>query len=173
MFLELAKERFSVRKYKDTPVEEEKLKQVLEAGRVAPSACNLQPWHFVVVRDPELKRKVIETYSSKYDWILTAPALIVVCGDHNKSWKREDGKDHCDIDIAISVDHMTLQAVELGLGTCWIAWFDDKKLSEILKLPYGIEPIIMLPIGYPVDGLQGKVNKRRNDFNQIVHWDKF
>ena len=112
-FLDLAKKRFSVRNYQARPVEEEKLMQVLEAGRVAPSAVNYQPVHFIVVRNEEIKKKVASTY--KRDWLLTAPVIIVVCGDHSRSWRRGDGKDHCDIDAAIAIDHMTLAAVELGL----------------------------------------------------------
>ncbi|NLW60572.1 MAG: nitroreductase, partial [Firmicutes bacterium] len=116
-FLELTKKRYSVRKYKDQPVEREKLLQVLEAARNAPSACNFQPWHFIVLTDETIKSKVAETYPR--DWFKKAPVVIVACGDHSVSWKRADGKDHCDVDLAIAVEHMALAAAELGLGTCW------------------------------------------------------
>lgn len=113
-FLELTKKRYSVRKYKDEPVEREKLLQVLEAARYAPSACNYQPWHFIVVTDEELKNRIAETYPR--DWFREAPVVIVACGDHSASWKRGDGKDHCDVDLAIAIEHMALAAADLGLG---------------------------------------------------------
>ena len=125
----------------------EKLLQVLEAARIAPSACNFQPWHFVIIQKHNLRLKICSTYAK--EWIQEAPALIVICGDHNYSWHRIDGKDHCDIDIAIAVDHMSLAAVELGLGSCWVCMFDVEKCKKILKLPASLEPIVLLPIGYP------------------------
>jgi len=148
-FFELAKQRFSVRKYRDLPVEDGKIRQVLEAGRIAPSAVNYQPWYFIVVRDEVLRRQVAEAY--KRDWILQAPVIIVICGDHGRSWKRFDGKDHCDIDAGIAIDHMTLAAAELGLGTCWICAFNAPVVRDIFQLPEAIEPIALLPLGYPAE----------------------
>ena len=124
-FLELAKKRYSLRNYLDTPVEDEKLMVVLEAGRIAPSAANFQPWHFIVIRDEEMRKKAGTTYNRP--WFRKAPVIILICGDHHASWKRADGKDHCDIDISITTDHMTLAAAELELGTCWVCNFDAKK----------------------------------------------
>jgi nitroreductase len=166
-FLDLAKMRHSVRKYKDIPVEEEKLKYVLEAGRVAPSACNFQPWYFVVVDDEVLKKKVADTYGR--EWIYKAPVIIVACGDHSQSWHRSDGKDHCDIDVAISVTHMTLAAVEQGLGTCWVCAFDAKKCHDVLELPENIEVIALIPLGYPDDTVDpNRHTSKRKDLEQIV-----
>lgn len=171
-FLELAKRRFSVRHFKNIPVDKEKLLQVLEAGRIAPSAANRQPWHFVVVQDEQMRRDIATTYHKP--WILEAPVIIVVCGDHNISWRRPDGKDHLDIDIAIAIDHMTLAATELGLGTCWVCMFNSMLCHEILKLPPSIETIALLPLGYPVE--EPDVNRhqiKRKPLEEIVHWDKF
>lgn len=171
-FLELAKRRYSVRKYRNDPVEEEKLMQVLEAGRIAPSAVNFQPWQFIVLRDEEIKKKVAASYSK--DWLLQAPVIIVVCGDHSKSWRRADGKDHCDIDVAIATDHMTLAAADLGLGTCWICAFNSMQCSKILGLPSHIEPMVLLPLGYPAD--EADVNRhasKRKKLEEIVHWDGY
>ena len=149
-FIELAKRRYSCRNYDFRPVEKDKLELILEAGRIAPSAVNYQPWHFIVIQEKENLRKVHDVYHR--EWFQDAPYLIVVCGDHNQSWKRkQDGKDHCDIDIAIAVDHMTLQATELGLATCWICNFDKEKTIETLNLPSYLEPIVILPVGYPLD----------------------
>ena len=116
-FIQLAKSRYSSRKYKQLAVEDNKLGYVLEAGRVAPSAVNFQPWYFVVVRDENLKN-VQACYHR--EWLKTAPACIVICSDHSRSWKRGDGKDHADIDAAIAADRrpttlVPLQVLELGL----------------------------------------------------------
>ncbi len=171
-FLELARRRFSARHFKNTPVEKEKLLQVLEAGRIAPSAANRQPWHFVVVQDEQMRRDIATAYHKP--WILEAPVIIVVCGDHNISWRRPDGKDHLDIDIGIAVDHMTLAAAELGLGTCWVCMFNSMLCHEILKLPPNIETVALLPLGYPVE--EPDLNRhqtKRKPLEEIVHWDKF
>ncbi|WP_094545914.1 nitroreductase family protein [Petroclostridium xylanilyticum] len=171
-FLELAKRRYSVRDYKDTPVEEEKILQVLEAGRVAPSAVNYQPLYFIVVRDEELRKKILTTYPR--NWIASAPVIIVVCGDHSKAWRRADGKDHCDIDTAIAIDHMTLAATDLGLGTCWVCAFNSMQCHKILGLPSHIEVIALLPLGYPAD--QADVDRhstKRKKIEEIVYWDGF
>lgn len=169
-FMELAKKRFSVRKYKDTKVDRDKIKEVLEAGRIAPSAVNFQPWHFIVIDDEELKEKICTTYGR--NWIKFAPVIIVVCGDHNVSWHRDDGKDHCDIDIAIAIDHMTLKATEMGLGTCWVCKFDAEKCHDILNLPDNIEAIALLPLGYPLkEADTERHQKMRKSAEEITHWN--
>jgi nitroreductase len=171
-FLELAKKRMSVRKFQDRPVEEEKLRRVLEAARLAPSAHNYQPYAFIVIREGELREKV--TATSKFSWLKSAPVLIVACGDHERSWHRYDGKDHCDIDVAIATDHLTLQAAELGLGTCWVCLFDALQCHEILGLPDHLEPVALIPIGYPaVEGERESGDKKRLALAQMVHWDRY
>ena len=133
MILKEIVERYSVRKYLDKDVEEEKLREVLEAGRLAPSACNYQPWKFIVVRDKEIRKKIAEpTTWAKF--IAEAPVLIVAC-------KVRDGflmggwYDSAILDIGIALDHMTLQATHLGLGTCWIGDFNEKLVKELLEIP--------------------------------------
>lgn len=171
-FLELAKQRYSVRKYQSKVVEEAKLRTVLEAGRVAPSAVNFQPLNFIVIQEEDMRQKIATTYSR--DWLLQAPVIIVICGDHNKAWRRADGKGHCDIDAAIAIDHMTLAATDLGLGTCWICAFNAMQCSKILNLPSHIEPIALLPLGYPDDTTDSnRHNDKRKSFDQIVHWNSF
>lgn len=170
-FLELAKKRYSTRSFKNTPVEEEKLKQILEAGRVAPSAVNFQPLYFIVLRDEELRKKVAATYAR--EWLSEAPVIIVICGDHSKSWRRADGKDHCDIDAAIAIDHMTLAATELGLGSCWVCAFNSMQCHQILKLPPHIETIALLPVGYPADKSDPERHAtKRKKMEEIVFWDR-
>jgi len=148
-FVGLAKKRYSCRNYLDIPVEEEKLLTVLEAARIAPSAANQQPWIFYIIRNKENINNISTTYHR--EWLKNASIIIVACADHSKSWKRSDGKDYADIDLAIAIDHLMLQATELDLATCWICNFDSIKCSEILKLPQNIEPLAIIPLAYPAD----------------------
>lgn len=169
-FLELARSRYSVRNYQSRPVEKEKLLQVLEAGRIAPSAVNYQPWLFIVVQDEVLRQKLAEAYPR--EWFAKAPVVIIICGDHQQSWRRMDGKDHCDVDVAIAADHMTLAAADLGLGTCWVCAFSAEKCREVLQLPESIEPVILLPLGYPADSGNSNRHKiNRKSLDSIVGWD--
>jgi nitroreductase len=166
-FLDLAKHRYSCRKYDSRPVEHEKLDLVLESGRVAPSAANLQPWHFYVILGEYELRVIHQVYHR--EWFRTAPCVIVICGDHNRSWKRKDGKDHCDIDIGIVTDHMTLQAADLGLGTCWICNFDAQMTAELLQLPGHLEPMVLLPLGYPLDTADpDRHREKRKPLSEII-----
>lgn len=168
-FLDIAKSRYSVRGYENKPVEKEKLLQVLEAGRLAPSAVNFQPVHFIIVTEEEQKKKIYETYPR--GWLEEAPIIIVACGDHSISWKRRDGKDHCDIDLAIAVDHMTLAAADLGLGTCWICAFDAELCRKNLNLPDNLEPMVLLPLGYPKGGRMTEI--KRKSLDEIVSWEEY
>jgi nitroreductase len=165
---ELMQKRYSVRRFKEQEVEKEKILKVLDMARFAPSAVNLQPWHFLVIQDPEKLKEIKTTY--EISWFQKAPAVIVALGDHSKSWKRKDGKDHCDIDLGIVVDHLTLAATDQGLGTCWVCAFDAEKCIEILDLPNHLEPIALIPIGYPL--YETAKNKTRNDLDTMVSWDK-
>ncbi|NTU41965.1 MAG: nitroreductase [Nitrospirales bacterium] len=146
-FLQLVHQRASVRNYSAAPIKDELVNEVLEAGRLAPSAANFQPWHFIVVRDEEQKKILREAYSK--DWFWKAPILIVVCIEPAKAWTRMDGKNYAMVDGAIAMDHMTLCAADHGLGTCWIAAFDPAKVKAALNLPDGIEPLVMTPLGKP------------------------
>ncbi len=171
-FIDVAKKRFSSRKYKNIPIEEHKLLYVLQAGRIAPSAANFQPWYFVVIKDPENIEKMGAVY--KRAWMREAAVLLVICGDHSVSWKRADGKDHCDIDIAITTDHITLAATEMDLATCWICNFDAKKCSELLHLPPHIEPMVILTLAYPADEANTERHTtQRKPLDAIVRWEKF
>jgi len=171
-FFKTIRMRFACRAFQDKPVEEEKLIKILDAGRMAPSACNLQPWHFVVIRDSKARQKVVEAYPR--EWFAKAPVIIVACSDHSQSWKRFDGKDHSDIDAAIAIDHITLAAADLGLATCWVCAFDADKCSRALKLPNYIEPVAMLPLGYPADSASpDRHDTRRKSLDDIVHWETF
>jgi nitroreductase len=146
-FLEIAKRRYSVRKYKQQQVEEEKLLKILEAGRVAPTGANTQPQRLIVVREKSGLEKL-----SKGANIYGAPIGIIVCGDNSAVWKRPfDGKNILDIDVSVVTTHMMLQATELGLGTVWVCYFDPEIIREEFKLPEHIEPVNILAIGYGED----------------------
>lgn len=162
-------DRFSVRRYKNLPVDEKKIHMVLEAARWAPSAVNFQPWKFIVVRNPDSLKKIHSVYPR--EWIKSAPVIIIACSDHRQSWKRgTDGKDSADIDIAIAVDHMTLQAAALNLGTCWVCNFDVIQCRAQFRIPDYAEPVVLLPLGYP--DIEKPV-KRRKGLDEIVYYEEF
>ncbi|MBB6214471.1 nitroreductase [Anaerosolibacter carboniphilus] len=170
-FLELAKSRYSVRKYDTRKVEEEKLSKILEAGRVAPTAANFQPHSLIVVETQEGLDK-LKKCANAYG----APLAIIVCGDHNVSWKRSfDGKDVLDIDVSIVTDHMMLQAAELGLGTVWICHFNPEILRAEFGLPEHIEAVNILAIGYPAGekASPDRHNTARKSLQEIVHYEKY
>ena len=160
-FIDLVKKRYSVRDYLETPLADSLIESVLEASRFAPSACNKQPWAFIVVRDPDSKKRLESVYPRP--WFLQAPVIIAVCCDRNATWRRADGKDFGDIDIAIALDHMTLAAAEAGLGTCWIGNFNAAEAKRVLKLPQNIEPV-----AFP--GPQAINKKSRKEMRDIVSW---
>jgi nitroreductase len=140
---EAIEERRSIRKYQDTPVSREKLEKILEAGRLAPSAKNIEPWHFIAVTDIE-KRKALSR--GKWAKFLTqAPLVIVACGD-----KKASPKWYA-IDVALAVENMVLTAVSLGLGTCCVGSFTEKDIKTALKIPENFEVLVMLAVGYPGD----------------------
>lgn len=169
-FIELTKKRYSVRNFKTDPVEEEKLIQILEAARLAPSAVNYQPYRLIVATEQEVKDKISECYPR--DWFKKAPVVIVVCGDRTLSWKRgSDKKDHVDIDAAIATEHMALAAADLGLGTCWVCAFDAKRCHANLELPDSLEVIALLPVGYPES--QEIPVKKRKALKELVCFNKY
>lgn len=167
-FLELAQKRYSVRGYTDEPVSDDDLRQILEAGRLAPSAANFQPWHFIVVRDVSAKAQLAEAY--KKDWFRKAPVILVVCVNPSHAWTRQDGHNYGFVDAAIAMDHMTLCAADLGLGTCWVAAFDPDKVRKALGIPGYVEPVAMTPIGHPA---VPPLPKKRKALSAIVHWDRW
>lgn len=157
-FLDLVKRRCSVRFYVDKSIEQEKLEYIFEAARFAPSACNFQPWLFIVITDKQSRFRLKTVYDKK--WFIEAPVIISVCYDRRISWKRRDEKDFGDIDAAIALDHLTLAAAEQGLGTCWIGAFDAAAARRQLKLPGYIEPVAFTPLGYPAEPCSGKLRKQ-------------
>ena len=145
--MEAIKARRSIRSYKDKGIEEDKLERVLDAGRLAPSANNRQEWKFIVVKDGETRKK-LAVGSRNQKFVGEAPVVIAACSvetEHVMSC----GQLSYPIDLAIAVDHMTLAAVEEGLGTCWIGAFDEGEAKKILGIPDKVRVAALLPIGYP------------------------
>ncbi len=167
-FLELAKKRYSVRAYKPDPVEDDKLQNVLEAARLAPTACNIQPFQFIVIHTKGKEAELRRIYSAS--WFVQAPIVIAACGIPSESWRRRDGKNYCDIDVTIAMDHLILAATELGLGTCWIGAFNPDAAREVLGLPDNVEPVAFTPLGYPADQSGYKSRKSLNEMVRYEHW---
>ncbi len=167
-FHDLIKHRRSVRAYRPDPVEEAKLQLVLEAARLAPSAANHQPFHLIVAHTAGRQEALKGLYQR--EWFLQAPVLILACGDPKQAWVHANGSSYLLVDVAIAVDHLTLAAAELGLGTCWIASFDPEVAREAFKLPRDIEPLILVPLGYPADEPQPKERKSLSELVRYEHW---
>ncbi len=169
-FINIAKQRCSVRSYKNKKVEPEKLEQILEAAHVAPTAANLQPIHLIAVQSEEGLAKI-----GKAANIYKAPLAIIVCADHNKAWVRPfDKKQTGDIDASILTDHMMLQATELGLGTVWVCYFKPDILKKEFNLPDNLEPINILVIGYSDDeeADTNRFDSARIPMSQLVSYEK-
>jgi nitroreductase len=147
--IDAIKTRKSVREYAETPIEEETLRAVLDAGRLAPSASNRQEWRFIVVRD-EATRKQLAAAANGQTFVGEAPAIIVACAE-STDHIMPCGQPSYPIDVAITLDHIALAAVELGLGTCWIGAFDENQVKRILNVPRGVRVVELMPIGYPRD----------------------
>ena len=167
-FSELIAKRYSVRAYKPDPVEDDKLRQVLEAARLAPTAANRQSFQLIVIRTAGKQAELKRLYQR--EWFLQAPLIICVCALPSQAWARRDGKNYADVDATIAMDHLILAATNLGLGTCWVAAFDPQAAREILQLPEGVEPIAFTPLGYPADRLGQKERKPLSELVRYEHW---
>ena len=162
------KERSSIRAYKDKEIPEESLNKILESARLAPSAANRQQWKFVVVRDKE-RRKLLARASANQGFVAQAPVIIVAVSLDPEHMMRCGVPEYA-VDLAIAVDHMTLQAVELGLGTCWIGAFYQEEVKRILNVPDKYKVVALLPIGYP-SATPGP--KSRKSIDEIVCYETF
>lgn len=167
-FSELIEKRYSVRSYKADPVEEDKLQQVLEAARLAPTAANRQAIQFIVIHPAGREAELGRIY--KADWFVEPPLVICACGIPDQNWVRRDGKNYNDVDAAIAMDHLILAATDAGLGTCWIAGFDATAAREVLDLPDDVEPIAFTPLGYPADQPGTKKRKPLSELVRYEHW---
>ena len=168
MALEVINKRQSVRSYLNKEISEELLQQVLEAGRLAPSAKNSQPYKFIVVKDKKLKEKLIPACKNQ-GFVGEASVVIVGCAV-NPGYKMGNGDYSYSIDLAIAFDHMSLQAAALNLGTCWIGAFYQDKVKEVLEVPEDINVVALMPLGHPKE-LGAK--RGRKPLSEIVCYDKY
>lgn len=160
---EAIRTRRSIRKFRPKPIPDEKLEMILEAGRLAPSAGNRQPWRFVVVKDPERKRALAKAADNQM-FIADASVIIVALGDPEASprWFRQDPM--------IAVEHMVLAATALGYGTCWIGAFSEDRVKRILRIPEGLKVITLLPIGFPDEA---PAPRERKKLKEIIFLEKY
>lgn len=168
--MEAIKTRRSVRRYKETPVPETLLKEVLNAARLAPSADNAQPWKLVVVRDEQTKLKLAAA-SNGQKFIAQAPVIAVICGIPDEAFPTVGGymSSHV-MDASIALDHLTLAAHAVGLGTCWIAAFKEDKVRDVLGIPEDVRVIALTPIGYPDETPE---RTTRKNLEELVVYDRY
>lgn len=165
-FASLCQLRHSSREYDPSPISRQEIGRILEAVRLAPSACNRQPWRFYVVTDPDKRRQML---SKSRPGFMQAPVLIAAVGLHAEAWHRPaDGKDHTDVDVAIAVEHLCLSAADLGFDSCWVCSFDTAAVSQALGLGAGEEPIALIPIGRAQTPAPEKIRKTLEDIAVYV-----
>ena len=166
--LNAIRQRRSVRAYKDIAVEEDKLRTILEAARLAPSASNRQEWKFIVVKNRETRKRLTTTTLGQ-TFVGEAPVIIVACATETKAIML-CGQPAYTVDVSIACAFMILQACELGLGTCWLGAFKEDEVKKILKIPEPIRVVAMMPLGYPD---QPPPQKPRKSLEEIVSFEKY
>ena len=170
--------RVSCRAYKSDPVPQAYLMQILEAARLAPSACNQQPWRFAVVRHPEQRRRIVEEGflpGIKMTWAMAAPVHVVVGMESSFLTHRlaasVSGVDYPWVDIGIAGEHLVLASTELGLGTCWIGWIKPRTIARLVEWPRRVKPVVVITVGYPADVETAALPAcRRKPLDEIVRW---
>ena len=170
--LEAIKGRRSIRAFKSEDVPPEIVEKLIDAARWAPSAGNIQPWEFIIVRNPEIKRNLAKAALNQ-SFIEEAPVVIVVCADEIRSSQGYGvrGKTlYCIQDTAAAAQNIHLAAYSLGLGTCWVGAFNEEEAREILEIPQGVRPVAIIPVGYPAEKPSAR---NRRPLNQIIHYEKF
>jgi nitroreductase len=164
---EAIKNRYSCRSYKAEPVPEEKLRKILEAARLAPSAHNAQERKFIVVKDAKKRKEVAEAVGQSF--IAEAPVIIAAVGLNPEDVLSSGIPDYV-VNLAIAVDHMTLQATEEGLGTCWIGAFSQEEVKKVLEIPEEYKIVVLMPLGFPAEKGRSKIRK---SLEEIISYDKF
>jgi len=167
-FYDVLKKRQSVRNYDpQKEISEKVLFRILEAGRIAPSAANRQPWKFVLVKDQKLREEVCRCY--KGEWLKNAPAILVVVGRRDRSWVRpKDSHNSLEVDLTIALDHMILAAAAEGVGSCWIMAFDYDILGSVLNLQENEFVSCLTPLGYPPEDYTGDRPLDRKKLDDII-----
>ena len=175
-FMAIAQMRQSDRSYLSTPVEQVKLDRIMECARLAPSACNAQPWKFIVVNDPELKQQVAEAAKGlgMNKWAVQAPVIIVAVEERPNLSSMAGGlvknKHFPLIDMGIATEHICLAAAAEGLGTCIMGWFDEKKIRALLNVPKNKRITLLISLGYPAKETRKKVRK---DISEVVTYNAY
>lgn len=178
-FLDLVNRRYSVRNYRSDPVGREKIGRCVEAGRLAPSACNSQPWKFVVVDDAELiKELAMAAFEGILDFnhfAFKAPVLVVIVSARQKALAKFGGvvkrKNFSLMDVGIAAEHFCLQAAEEGLGSCMLGWFNEKRVKKTLSIPRLKRVELIISLGFSADG---KIpHKRRKSVDEILSYNKY
>ena len=164
--LDVIKIRRSIRKYQGRPIEEEKLQQVLEAGRLAPAANNAQQWKFIVVRDKDTIDKLVPACGGQ-SFIAGAPAILVICTNGEEP-VMYCGQPARTVDCSIALSFMILQAAELGLGTCWLGYFSNDKVKRVLGIPAENNVVAVTPLGYPDEAPAPRPRKK---MSEVVAYD--
>jgi len=165
--IEIIQKRYSCRSYLEKEIEQEKLDKILEAARLAPSAKNLQDWRFIVVTDKEMKTEVA-AFTNRPEVFGKAGAIIVACS--NNDYVMRCGQAIGPIDVSIALEHISLQATELGLATCWIGSFDTDKVRQALEIPGDVAIIELMTLGYPAE--KGSQNTRL-PIEEIICYNKW
>ncbi len=169
-FYEVIKKRRSVRKYRPDPIPAEVLNRILEAGRIAPSAKNLQPWHFIVVSDAQIKKELAAACRNQM-WMADAGVIICGCADEKNCYAKLGSLGlSFQVDLAIALDHMILAATAEGLGTCWIAAYNEAEVKRVLKIPENLRVVCLTPVGYPAET---PIDRGRKPLDQIISWDAY
>jgi nitroreductase len=179
-FQELVRQRQSVRKYQNKPVEKEKIEKLIEAVHLAPSACNSQPWKLIIVDEPELKGEVAKATFNKAisfnKFAEEAPVIAVLVIEKAKPVAQIGGliknREYPEYDIGIAASHFCLQATELGLGTCMMGWFDQKKIQQLLNIPKKRTIGLVITLGYPPDDYKQR-NKIRKPLDAICGFNSY
>lgn len=174
--LDAIRTRRSVRSYApDKPIPSEVMQRMLEALHLAPSACNTQPWHFILVADATLRRKLAQAANGQ-TWMAEAPVTVVGCGFPEQAYQRMGGYGNSvDVDLAIALDHLTLAAVAEGLGTCWIGAFNEAAVKELLGVPLDVKVVALTPLGRPAapEGLRPVEPSRRKAEDEVFAVDRY
>lgn len=167
-FYELAKSRYSVRSFDPRQIEEEKLTRILEAGQAAPTAANMQPQQIFVLQSEE----ALAAIRSVTPFTFKAPTVIMMCADLRQAWRGVDGFNSGQVDAAIVLTHMMMQAWDEGIGSCWARGYDKRLVQQVFGLPEYLEPVAILPLGYPSEKAKPAKgwHDKRKDLSETVHF---
>ena len=178
--LEQIKNRRSIRRYLDKPVDDEKIMRLLESARLAPSGDNTQPWHFIVIKSEEVRQKLVKV-SNNQKWMLTAPVFIVCVADirtrigDSMEMLLDENSPQLELkqiirDTSIAVEHIVLEANNLGLGTCWVAWFTQEEIRSVLNIPSDKYVVCLLTLGYASESPKERPRKKIEEMIYYENW---